>query len=108
MEARDAIDPNDRIRDPEQLLDLIKNSQEAPSEEQISRISEIALQEIFGLLAEMDEEERGEPLRRENVMRWLYGLLCLLEKPLLADQAAELNQLLGRLNLSLQHCNDQG
>ncbi len=27
-------------------------------------------------------------------MLWIYGLLCLLEKPLLPDQAADLNGLL--------------
>lgn len=63
----------------------------------IGTISEIALQEIFGLLAEWDEEERGVPFRNEITLRWLYGLLCLQEKPLLAETAADLNQLLSRL-----------
>ena len=85
------------MKDSDELLALIKQSQVSPSEDQISRISEIALQEIFGLLAEWDEEASGQPFRQETVLRWLYGLLCLLEKPLLPDQAADLCSLIGRL-----------
>ena len=50
-------------------------------------------------MAEWDEEAAGEPLAQELTLRWLYGLLCLLEKPLLADTAADLNSLLSRLRL---------
>jgi hypothetical protein len=49
-------------------------------------------------LAEWDEEANGDPLKHEHTLRWLYGLLCLLEKPLLAETAGDLNALLARLN----------
>ena len=54
-------------------------------------MSEIALQECFGLIAEELD------LTVEGHLRWVHGLLCLLEKPLLPDQAADLNMLLNKL-----------
>jgi len=32
-------------------------------------------------------------LENQETLRWIYGLLCLLEKPLLPDQAAHLSEL---------------
>ena len=54
------------------------------TEEEVAKVSDIALQEVFGILA--DEAD----LSKEGTLRWVHGLLCLLEKPLLADQAADL------------------
>ena len=99
VSTRNQIDPSDRLRDADQLLQKIKQSTQAPTEEEIAQISEIALQEVFGLAAERDSEVNGNFLKKETVLRWLYGLLCLTEKPLLADQAADLNDLLARLEL---------
>ena len=62
---------------------------------------------MCGLLADWDEETNGKPLRCEHTLRWLYGLLCLLEKPLLPDQAADLNTLHGRLRRTQQDSSDQ-
>lgn len=70
-----------------------------PSEAEVCKISEIALQDIYGLLADWDEDSNGQALSREFTLRWLYALLCLTEKPLLADQAADMNSLLGRLRM---------
>ena len=42
------------------------------------------LQEIFGLIAQdLEDGDRVD-------YRWLYGLLCLVEKPLLAEQAGDM------------------
>ena len=57
---------------------MIKQGETGPSEDAIAQVSEIALQDIFGLLAEWDEEANGSPLRNSHTLRWLYGLLCLL------------------------------
>ena len=88
---RNEIPSNERLTDAEELIQSLKSGVVEPSDEEISKISEIALQECFGLIA--DELD----LKVESHLRWIHGLLCLLEKPLLADQAADLNMLLNKL-----------
>ena len=50
------------------------------------------MQEVFGIIA-LESADKID----EKVLMWLYGLLCLLEKPLLPDQAGDLNLLLNVL-----------
>ena len=88
---RDQIPQDQRQTDPDRLVELIKSNNTEASEEQISQVSEIALQECFGLIAQ------DVDLKVERHLRWVHGLLCLLEKPLLPDQAADLNMLLNKL-----------
>ena len=97
LAARGEIGSESRIRDADLLLDSIKAQRVEPSEAEVCKISEIALQDIYGLLTEWDEETSGGALSSEYNLRWLYALLCLTEKPLLAEQAADMNSLLGRL-----------
>ncbi|CDW83501.1 UNKNOWN [Stylonychia lemnae] len=60
--------------------------------------SEVVLQEIFGIFA---IERQCDWLEKKQIpeldLKIIYGLLCLLEKPLLPDQAADLNHLLSIL-----------
>ena len=62
------------------------------SEPDIAAASELVLQEVFGVIA-LESADKMD----EKVLMWLYGLLCLLEKPLLPDQAGDLNLLLNVL-----------
>ncbi len=48
----------------------------------------MVLQEIFGVIA-----SEAETLEAQ-AMQWIFGLLCMIEKPLLPDQAGDLNMLL--------------
>lgn len=41
-------------------------------------------------------------------MLWLYGLLCLVEKPLLPDQAGDMNMLLNRLLKERERVMEEG
>jgi hypothetical protein len=77
-------------------FDKVKHSlkEGAVSDNLIAEAGELVLQEIFGVYA---SEREGGVLPTQPELQWLYGMLCLLEKPLLADQAADLNQLLNLL-----------
>lgn len=57
------------------------------------------------MLAAEREERWDAHAICENELTWLFGLLCLLEKPLLADQAGDLNTL---LNILLKHRPSEG
>ena len=67
------------MKDPDQVIDLINEAGSEASEEIVSKISEISLQECFGQIAEDID------LKQERHLRWVHGLLCLLQKPLLPD-----------------------
>ena len=43
----------------------------------------------------------------ERQLRWVHGLLCLLEKPLLPDQASDLNVLLNKLLVLRQSAGEE-
>ena len=78
-----------KVTQAEDLIELM--NKELASEENISKVSQTALHEGFGLISEEID------LSEEKHMKWLYGLLCILEKPLLPDQAADLNLILNKL-----------
>lgn len=63
-----------------------------PTEHDIAKASEIVLQDIFGVIVS-ENEDRWDQLEEipETDQLWIYGLLCLLDKPLLPDQAGDLN-----------------
>ena len=59
------------------------------------------MQEIFGIIAAEKEMEWDKKSSiPESQLTWIFGLLCLVEKPLLAEQAGDLNTL---LNMFLKH-----
>jgi len=55
------------------------------------------LQEIFGILLAEREDQWATHGASESELSWLFGLLCLLEKPLLAEIAGDLNAVLNAL-----------
>ena len=63
-----------------------------PNDGNVSRVAQTALHDGFAAIA--DECD----LTSEKTLKWIYGLLCMLEKPLLPDQASDLNTLMGKLN----------
>jgi hypothetical protein len=67
------------ITDAEGLHEIICS--QPMTDELISQVSQIALQDIFGYEFNVSDT---------NHLRWLYGLLSILEKPLLPDTAADL------------------
>ncbi|TNV77350.1 hypothetical protein FGO68_gene10414 [Halteria grandinella] len=79
-----------KCRDAHQYYEQVHSS-EVKSDQQIAFAGELVLQEIFGMLAR--DLEDGD----EVDQKWVYGLLCMLEKPLLAEQAGDLNQMLNGL-----------
>lgn len=66
-----------KVTDEEKMVVMIRN--EEPSDENVSRVSQIALHD--GLALVTDEVD----LTSTQSLKWLYGLLCVLEKPLLPD-----------------------
>ena len=69
----------------------------------IGKASEPVLHEIFGILvSEKELSWDSTCMIDDNTLYQIYGLLCLIEKPLLPDQAGDLNRL---LNLLLKHRN---
>jgi hypothetical protein len=78
------------VSNEEELIKMIKECE--PTDHNVSRVSQTALHDGLALFAE------DVDLTQEKSIRWLYGLLCVLEKPLLPDQAADLNVLLTMLN----------
>jgi hypothetical protein len=82
------------VTDEEELVALIKSS--PPGDAEVGRVSQTALHDGFASIAE--ECDLGD----ERVLRWLYGLLCVLEKPLLPDQAADLNVILQKLKSQME------
>ena len=74
------------ITDADALYDLIQ--EQDVNDELIASVNEVCLQEIFGYQFSFEDRQ----------LRWLYGLLCVAEKPLLADTAADMNDLLKELN----------
>ena len=70
-----------------------------PSEREVARAGEVVLQCIFGKIVEEKEDQWDESDKSIELkdLLWIYGLLCALEKPLLPDQAGDLNLLLNVL-----------
>lgn len=67
----------DKVTDEEELLALIKDSE--PTDANVARVSQIALHDGLAAIAEECD------LSDTSTLKWIYGLLCVLEKPLLPD-----------------------
>lgn len=77
------------MTDEDELIALLSNCE--PTDENVSRVAQTALHDGFAAIAERCD------LSQPKILTWLYGLLCVLSKPLLPDQAADLNLILANL-----------
>lgn len=76
----------------------------AVSESDIAQASEPVLHEIIGIIATEKETEWDKAHTiPDSYLSIIYGLLCLIDKPLLPDQASDLNLV---LNIMLKHRQD--
>eukprot|EP00347_Sterkiella_histriomuscorum_P009528 403340862 len=112
LQEQSLISKNSRYRDAYQYYEFIQkqNIQSIQNSEtqdvniqnrNLALASELVLQEIFGVISSESENEWDRKQKIPEVdQKLIYGLLCMVDKPLLPDQAADINHL---LNILLKH-----
>lgn len=86
VELQKQIPKSQKYTDAYEYYEFIKKKKVCPTEKDLALASEPVLHEIIGVITSEKETEWDHQNKiPDNYLVWMYGLLCMIEKPLLPD-----------------------